>query len=422
VTGPRAEIPGRSTIPAPGRRTKVGVAVARASALLAALLCACGGGGGGAGGPPPVPAEAFPPGIRDGPLVSRLAPTELTIAFRTTSAVPADVAYGPTPSYGAVASTVAAPEHEARLPGLLPGTTYHYRLRLPTGFAGPDHATRTPPADADVAAFRVVAVGDTGSGDAGARSVRDLVLSLAPDLVLDAGDVAYPAGTAEQVRGGLLYPYAEVLARVPLLPVWGNHDVGTLSGAPLADALVLPTNDEDGSERFYRQRWGALEVFCLDSNDDVGAGSPQRAWFARSLAASTARWRFVVFHHPAYSSSRHGSTAAIDASLVPLFDAAGVDLVINGHDHDYERTHPLRAGVPSDVGGGPDYLDPAGTIYVVTGGGGQELYPAGTSPFTARSESVRHAVAIDVTPSTLTVRAVRVGGTPIETFTITKSP
>jgi hypothetical protein len=130
----------------------------------------------------------------------------------------------------------------------------------------------------------------------------------------------------------------------------------------------------------------------------------------------------VYFHHPAYSSSSHGSTPSVDAELVPLFDAHGVDLVFNGHDHDYERTHPMLAGAPTSTTGGPADLDPSGTIYVVTGGGGKDLYPAGTNAFTAFSISAFHALAVDVAGGTLSVTAIRDDGATLDTFSITKTP
>src|SRR5204862_4503071 len=96
------------------------------------------------------------------------------------------------------------------------------------------------------------------------------------------------------------------------------------------------------------------------------------------------------------SSSRHGSRPDLQASLGPVFEGRHVDVVFNGHDHDYERTFPMVGTTPTDTAMEPDYVSPAGPVFVVSGGGGNDLYTSGTSVFTAKSESVHHVTVVDV--------------------------
>src|SRR5438132_807726 len=96
----------------------------------------------------------------------------------------------------------------------------------------------------------------------------------------------------------------------------------------------------------------------------------------------------VAFHDTIYSSGSHGSDLTVRANLVPLFDKYGVDMVFMGDDHDYERTKPLRNNVAVQPG--------AGTVYVTTGGGGDQLRPVGASSFTAYAESAFHFTRVTV--------------------------
>ena len=108
------------------------------------------------------------------------------------------------------------------------------------------------------------------------------------------------------------------------------------------------------------------------------SGSPeeQEAWLERDLSAAARRpWKVVFLHGPLYGSSRHGGDEVIRRDLEPVLIRHGVDPVFSGHDHCYERTVPIE-----------------GVTYVVGGGGGKRLYPAGENAWTARSASVHHAV------------------------------
>jgi hypothetical protein len=105
----------------------------------------------------------------------------------------------------------------------------------------------------------------------------------------------------------------------------------------------------------------------------------------------------VFLHRSPYGSSRHGGDEKVREDLEPLFAKHGVDLVFSGHDHVYERTVPIR-----------------GVTYVVSGGGGRRLYPAGGSARTASSVSAHHAVLVRVGGGHLALEAVEAGGTGVD--------
>ena len=161
-----------------------------------------------------------------------------------------------------------------------------------------------------------------------------------------------------------------------------------------------------------------IAYFYIDKND---AEKYACFWLAADLAGNTRAWTVIYLHHPPYSSSLHGSDSAVRADLVPLCDLHGVDVVFSGHDHVYERTHPLAGDAVVDNDAGGDYTDPPGTVYVVTGGGGRGLYESGTSAFTAVSEAAHHHVVVEVDGSVLSLYAIARGGGALDSMSITKT-
>ncbi|MFO0932842.1 MAG: metallophosphoesterase [Planctomycetota bacterium] len=387
----------------------------RAAALgLVAVLVACGGGGGGGAEPSP-----FPAGVVHGPVVGAPSPGTLVVAWRTEVPSVGAVEFGPTASYGAVVSDAApTTDHELALPAAGPRVSRHFRLLADGLPLGGDHVARTLPAATDT--VRLGVAGDVGTGGAGSRAVRDVLAATDPDALLLLGDLGYENGTEADELAGLLAPWAGLLERAPAFTVLGNHDVRTAGGAPLLTAVPLPTNSADGSERFYAVDLGPVHLAVLDSNGDLSVASAQRAWLDADLAATTRPWRVVAFHHPVYSSGEHGDTPGLASSLGPVLDARGVDLVLNGHDHDYERSHPVLAGSVTDATGGPAYVDPAGPVYVVSGGGGGELSPVGHGARTAVAIMAYHGLEVVATPTSLSVTARRTDGSVLDAFTLTR--
>ena len=278
-----------------------------------------------------------------------------------------------------------------------------------------------PFSDDPLRPLRFVAFGDSGVGNDRQRNLARQIDAADPDLVVITGDVIYSDGAPSEIDPHYFEPYADLIDHVPFYPALGNHDVRTENGAPLLEALYLPTNDRDGTERYYSFVRASVHFVALDSNAPLEPGSPQYDWLATDLEAASAPWIVVYFHHPPYSSSRHGSHLTLRDTLGPLFDRFRVDLVLNGHDHDYERTFPMRGAAPVDAHLDPDYIDPGGTIYVVTGGGGNRLYPSGVSTFTAYSESSHHFVEVEILGLSLALRAVRNDGRVIDRMSILKT-
>src|SRR5438552_9622555 len=294
--------------------------------------------------------------------------------------------------------------------GLTPGRSYAYTPPADGAALSGEAVFRT---DDAARPFSFLAVGDSGCGCSGALAVRDAMRATPADFISHTGDMVYDSGAPQEFDPTFFVPYHDLLARLVMWPCRGNHDVETAGGAPWRDAFYTPANNPAGSEDYYSFDEGNAHFVMLDSNASTKPGSPQYTFLDHDLAASTATWKVVVFHHTIYSSgTKHGSNLTIRANLVPLFDTHGVDLVLAAHEHNYERTKPLRNNQVVSAG--------QGTVYVTTGGGGQELYTVGTSSFTAHSESVHHFTRVAVNGGNLLAQMVRVDGSIGDEFTLVK--
>lgn len=196
----------------------------------------------------------------------------------------------------------------------------------------------------------VAVIGDFGSGTAAERRVADLVAQADPTTIVTTGDNVYGSAGYRALVGRY---YGRWVRAGQFLPATGNHDYS--EGIAAFDSYFSALN----GRRVYQATRGDVGFFVLDS--EAALASPaalarQRGWLRTALSGSHARWKVVVLHHPPYSSgTEHGSSRPFRWP----FAAWGADLVLAGHEHNYER---LRTG---------------GITYVVNGAGGKDLYPLG---------------------------------------------
>lgn len=233
------------------------------------------------------------------------------------------------------------------------------------GDSGDSGDTGTEPGDPYYGALLVGVIGDYGLAGENEAAVSELVAGWNPALVLTTGDNNYFDGSDElidenigQYYHGFISPYVGTYGEGAdinrFFPTLGNHDWMTTDAVPYLGYFELP-----GNERYYDFTWGDAHFFAVDSDphepDGVTSDSLQGAWLRDALAASTAPWNIVYFHHAPYSSGTHESSS----SMQWPFEEWGADLVLAGHDHDYERV--VTDGLP----------------YVVVGTGGGDLRPFG---------------------------------------------
>jgi hypothetical protein len=279
--------------------------------------------------------------------------------------------------------------HRVRVAGLEPDTAYDYSLGDGTpGGWGPWKSVKTAPARGRV--VRLLYVGDAQTGlerwgrllETAARAHRDL------DFLVLAGDLV-DRGNERTNWDHFFLRAAPVFDRMPMMPCAGNHEYLDVGPRLYRAAFELPHNGPPGipPDLVYSFEAGDACFAVLDSTRAVWDPSDARRqaeWLDRTLARTAATWKLVMFHHPVYPSHPWRDMPALRQEWVPIFDKHHVDLVLQGHDHAYQRTYPLRAHRRVDRPGegtvyviavsGDKYVDLAHRAYVEVGFAGVSTY------------------------------------------------
>lgn len=245
--------------------------------------------------------------------------------------------------------------------------------------------TSSPPASALGPAV-LVGAGDIATCELDADGATARLLDELDGIVFTTGDNAYPDGTADQFRD--CYGPTWGRHRDRTRPAPGNHDHETKGAAGYLEYFGERAAPEGST--WYSYDAGAWHVVVLDSECDrvggCGPDSRQGHWLSHDLEEHRAACSLAIWHRPRYSSGDHGS----DGSVAPLWEAVadgGVDIVVNGHDHDYERF------APRDAAGRPD--DEQGVRAFVVGTGGAELRPfAGAAELSQARNASTHGVLV----------------------------
>jgi hypothetical protein len=328
-------------------------------------------------------------------------------------------------------------------------------------------------------AHRWVVFGDAANGSAEEAAIAKAAESVHPDAVFIAGDLVYGRGRAVEYRDHFFPVYngedVPLMRRVPFLGVPGNHDVpfapwpdsaayfaywslplngpvlqaGGGNAAPVTpgvhDAMVAAAGPAFPRMASFSFDYGPVHWTVLDSNPYVDWESPaMKAWLEADLkGARGAAWRIVALHHPLFQSSHSHSDDQWMRPISPILEKYGVDLVLAGHVHNYQRTAPIRF-TPTKIGlrgrpvegtfavdaafDGKTATRPKGIIHIVTGAGGAELYdPWQTDareswqPWTRALISDRHSFTVlDVEAKRLKLRQLDAEGRELDAITLTK--
>lgn len=337
-----------------------------------------------------------------GPYIQMSTPNSTTIVWRTNGLSDSVVRYGPSPSNlnQTVSNGTPVTQHEINLTSLLPDTRYYYSVGTTSAtLAGgdADHYFDTHPVVASTPPVRVWVLGDSGTADANAASVRNAMSNeiinsgTDIDLWLMLGDNAYNDGTDAEFQAAVFDMYPSYLRTKCLWPTLGNHDgisanSSTQTG-PYYDIFVLPKNGEagglpSGTEAYFSFDYANIHFICLDSNETPrGVNDPMLTWAAADASASDQDWIIAFWHQAPYSKGSRNSETEVDMTemrqnAMPILEAAGVDLVLGGHSHSYERSflvngaydtpttapgHIIDAGDGRETGTGA-YTKPKGTV------------------------------------------------------------
>ena len=243
------------------------------------------------------------------------------------------------------------------------------------------------PATAKAPILRFISVADTGTGDGGQYAVAKAMARYHRqnpfDLAILAGDNIYNDGEIEKINAVFERPYQPLLQQgVKFHACLGNHDIRTANGDPQVSYANFNMKG-----RFYTFDREEVQFFVLDTNHNAD-WKTQLPWLEQELSRSVAKWKVVFGHHPIYSSGIYGSNPEFIKILTPLFQKHRVQLYINGHEHNYERTASIN-----------------GTTYLVCGGGAGTR-PVNRSNWTQHSASVLSFAAYEVYPDRIEINGI----------------
>lgn len=396
-----------------------------------------------------------------------------------------------------VAGAVPHVVYRAAMDHLKPGSSFWYRVQknnkaLFTAKAEAPRSYKQP--------YRFVAFGDIGAGTKEAKQIANLVYNVKPNIVFVPGDIVYDYGLISDYNEKYWPIYnadkvnaigVPLLRSVPFVGAVGNHDADTRDLDKYPDALAYyhywdqplngPVGKEGGpfvpvlkgskenkkafleaaGERYPRMtnfsfNYGNAHWLVLDADVYVDwTDSLLVDWVKNDLAAAKdVQWRFVLYHHPGFSSSREHFEQQQMRLLAPVFEKGKVDIVFNGHVHNYQRSFPLtfepdKKGTQL-IGGkdnkswrgrvvngkwtldkvfdGKTHTKPNGVIYIVTGAGGQTLYnpeqnndPDSWQKFTDKFISIIHSITVvDINGTSLKLKQVDANGKTIDAIEIKK--
>lgn len=307
-----------------------------------------------------------------GPYLNMVTPNGIVIKWRTTTASDSKVFYGT--SLSSVTNTAIDPtlttNHEIQITGLTPSTVYYYAIASSGSTLTAPSSTvyyKTSPITGSIGTYKFWVIGDAGTGNSNTPAVRNGFLNYTSNAHIDGwlwlGDNAYDNGWDSQYQSNIFTNnmYENELKRIVVWPAPGNHEYDNYTINPFAastypyfDIFTLPSSGQaggvaSGTEKYYSYNYGNIHFIVLDSYS-VGRGStdPMAIWLTNDLAANTLPWTIAYFHHPPYTKGSHnsdnsnfldGELPEIRQNIIPILENGGVDLVLNGHSHCYERSY-----------------------------------------------------------------------------------
>ena len=371
------------------------------------------------------------PGLIRGPYLQCVTPNSILIRWRTDVLSRSRVRYGGSKAdlHSVSDDSSLVTEHQVMLKGLQPDTRYYYSIG---SFSNPlqqgdDDYFMTLPVAQSTGLYRIGIFGDCGNNSTNQRNVRDQFVKYLDTNYLNAwilvGDNAYSDGTDAEFQTNFFNIYKDdLLKKYPLYPAPGNHDYHDVEfSASVAQKthsvayyqnFSVPSNGEAGGEpshtgAFYSYDIGNVHFLSLDSygKEDnsyrlYDTAGPQVQWIKKDLDANANKtWVIAYWHHPpftmgSHNSDKEGELVKIRENFIRILERYGVDLVVCGHSHDYERSRLMRGyygkeadfdsvkydlsfssgrndGSPNSEPYTKDRGHNEGTVYVVTGSAGK---------------------------------------------------
>lgn len=398
--------------------------------------------------------------IGRGPYLQTVTTDRAMVRWRTSMLTDSCVRYGANPN--SLVNFVSVPalvtEHIVTLTNLDADTKYFYSVGLGNGplAAGSNYFFVTAPTTARP--VRIWVLGDINNAANGVnqRAVRDAYYQYAAgrhtDLCLSLGDLT-DHGAEPEYQPRVFDVYGDLLRQTAVYPCIGNHDSETWMAQPYLDIFSLPGAGEaggvaSGTERYYSFDYGNIHFVVLDSStSDTTVGGRMYGWLAQDLAANEHDWLIAYWHHPPYSrgnlySDNESTMSAMRERFLPLLEEHGVDLVLCGHSHVYERSYLLDghygysytltpAMIKNNGNGRPDGAGPyrkpergpqphQGVVYTVIGCSAQAAGGQLNHPAMVYSASSLGSLVLEIDGDRLEAKFLRETGAIDDYFTLCK--
>lgn len=306
-----------------------------------------------------------------GPYLQIGTQNSMVLRWETNIATDTKVAYGT--SSVALTSSVSNPAvsvtHSIQVTGLTPLTKYYYSIGTTTAViqSGADNYFLTSPVPGTPGPYRFWVTGDCGNSSTNQTNCKNQYLAYTGTTVTNGwlllGDNAYSSGTNGEFNSEFFAYYQnDIMKKAVLWPAPGNHDynngASTATTVPYYSIFSTPKNAEaggvaSGNPAYYSYDYGNIHFLSLDSYGTVGSmkmydtTGAQTLWIKNDLAANTKKWVVAYWHHPPYTMGSHnsdteGDLVAIHTRFIRILERMGVDLIMCGHSHDYERSRLMN--------------------------------------------------------------------------------
>lgn len=418
-----------------------------------------------------------------GPYLQSMTNSSVKIMWRTSVPSPSTVKYGFSPDLlnNTLTDTTQAVNHTIKITGLNPKATYYYSVGFGAEtLAGTNeqHHFTTAPSPGDTSGFKFWVTGDFGAGNNEQISVRRWFENHLQSNVIDGwlwlGDNTYTDGTdAEYTRNVFsnTYGYDSIFRFLSFYPIPGNHDYNSVNRfddpsqhrGPYFDMVEVFKNAEMGgvasnTENYYSYDYGNTHFIALNSElwqyIFFDLPNPYKTWLENDIKSSTKKFKVAYWHQPPYSKGSHDSDDGFELfmigmrqRIIPILEKYGIDLVLCGHSHVYERSYLINKhyGWSGDfnrqtmlidsTSGNPDsnrtYIKytygmnkDKGTVYAVVGNSGKhepdngKMYPAMYKKYSA--DKGVGSMILDVRGNTLTASYFKDNGELFDKFRIVK--
>ncbi len=304
--------------------------------------------------------------------------------------------------------------HKVEITGLSPGTSYIYRVGDGTEQGWSQPAVFTTEASNETS-FMFLNVTDSQGEKEEDFSLWGETLGKAFETFPDAEWIIHNGDLTENPENEEGWDYffekaAPWLSWIPLMPVTGNHDEVKGESSRFTSHFNVPENGAEGSAvgTSYSFDYGDAHIAVLNTESNIKG---QTEWLRQNLKNSDKTWKIVAIHRPAFGGNRYEKIS----NWVALFDEYGVDLVLQGHNHEYSRSFPIRNGEISEQGDG--------TVYVVTNASGSKFNDKKKDKFyhAVHFQNAKQMFAgITVNANALTYQAYDVDGNKLDEFVLEK--